>query len=234
MGGKRTKIKQVLKSIFRVRSWKLILILIPLLFLAATLLQVDHVGMIELRDAVIAADEDGDEEELARALLALQEYTMSHIVVNRVEENGVEQIVFGTGPFYLEQQYYRKAQEELERAERMLDGTDENPHGNVFVKAAAVCDALGRRYGWRYPDRPYIDCMVSELAKFPEMDEITDFQQAMIPPTALYRRDFASPVWTFSWTGLVVLTCVLLIVVILIRFVIWIILRITLLFLKKR
>jgi len=233
MGGKRAKMKQLLKSIFRVRTWKLVLILIPLLFLTATLLRIDHLGMVELRDAVLLADESGGDEELMEALRELQEYTISHIVVNMVEENGVERLVFGTGPFYLEQQYVRKAQAALLEAEEALANAGENPHGNVFAKAAAICDAQALQSGWGF-NQAYINCMQSELAKFPEMDEIKDFQQAMIPPTVLFRRNFASPVWIWSWSGLLILSCVVLIVVILIRLVIWCVLRITLFLAKKR
>lgn len=233
MGGKRAKIKQALRSIFRVRTWKLVLILIPLLFLTATLLRFDHIGMVERRDRVLAADESGDEIEMVRALGDLQSYTVSHIVVNMVEENGVERLVFGTGPFYLEQQYIRKARAALQEAERSLQNASENPQGNVFAKAAEVCDARAREFGWGF-NRAYIDCMTSELAKYPEMEEIEDFETAMIPPTALFRIDFASPVWTWSWAGGAIVLCGLIIVVIFIRFVIWIILRITLFLTKKR
>jgi len=232
MGGSRNKIKQAIKVIFRVRSWKLVLILIPLLFLTVTLLRFDHIRMVELRDAVLAADENGDDEELADALRELQEYTISHIVVNVVEENGVERLVFGTGPFYLEQQYVRKAKEALTKAEEALLDAGNNPHGNVFKKASDICDARALQYGWGF-NKAYIDCMTNELAKFPEMDEIVDFQRAMIPPTTLFRVNFASPVWTWSWSGASILACILLTVVILIRFLIWGVLRITLLIIKK-
>ena len=234
MGGKRSKIKQSLKTIFRVRTWKLILILIPLVFLAATLLRFDHLGMVERRDRVMAADESGDEEELWDALRDLQEYTARHIVVNMVaEENGGERLVFGTGPFYLEQQYVRTAKRELAKAEEALQEAHDNPYGNVFKKAADVCDELARRYGWGF-NKAYIDCMTNELAKYPGVAEIEDFRQAMIPPTVLFRRNIASPVWTWGWAGVTILACLVLSVVILIRFLIWITLRIALILTKKR
>ena len=233
MGGMRSKIKQVLKMIFRVRSWKLLLILIPLLFLTATLLRMDHLGMVERRDRVLEADKSGDEAEMLRALTELKQYTFSHIVVNIIEENGEERLVFGTGPFYLEQQYMRKAKAALAEAEKALEGVGNNPHGNVFKKAAKICDARALKYGWGF-SKPYIDCMTSELAKFPEMKEIEDFRRAMIPPTALFRINYASPVWTWSWAGTAILVCILLTVVILIRGLIWIILRITLFLTKMR
>ena len=40
---------------FKIKTWQLILVLVPLLFLDATLLRLDHIKMTELRDAVLAA-----------------------------------------------------------------------------------------------------------------------------------------------------------------------------------
>ena len=47
---------------FKIKTWQLLLILIPFLFLDATLLRMDHIRMTELRDAVLAADEAEDDE----------------------------------------------------------------------------------------------------------------------------------------------------------------------------
>lgn len=233
MGGlSKNRIKQALKSIFRIRTWKVLLVLIPLLFLTATLLRFDHLGMIDLRDKVLQLDESGTEEELTEALQKLQEYTISHIVINIITENGEEHLVFGTGPFFLENQYIKKAHEELAKAEAAIENADDNPNGNIYKLASDYCDELARRYGWGF-NQNYINCMSSELAKYPEMSEITDFAVADIPSTALYRRDFASPIWYPSWSGFTILACIILIIIIIIRFIIWIVLKIALIVLKK-
>ncbi len=233
MGGiTKNRLKEALRNIFRVRTWKLILILIPLLFIAATLLRFDHLEMVALRDQVIKADEEGSEEDILAALNQLKDFTLTHIVVNVYEENGVEKLSFGTGPFYLENQYVKKAQEELAKAEASLENAGVNPNGNVFKKAAEVCDALGIQYGWGY-SAPYINCMQEELAKYPAMDEIEDYKEAMIPSTALYRQDFASPIWYPCWSGIIILVCIILVIVKFIRFLIWFCLRIALLFAKN-
>ena len=59
---------------FRIKTWQLILVLIPLFFLDATLLRWDHVKMTELAAAVIEADKDGNEEELVNSLERLREF----------------------------------------------------------------------------------------------------------------------------------------------------------------
>ena len=51
MGGvsKKKKSKKALSKILHISSWKLILVLILLVFLGATLLRFDHITMSELR-----------------------------------------------------------------------------------------------------------------------------------------------------------------------------------------
>ena len=232
MGGiTRNGLKKVIRRIFRVRSWKLLLILIPLVFFGATLLRLNHLEMISLRDRVIEADREGDKEELRESLVELRSFVAGNIVVNFFEVNGEPQLIFGTGPFYLEYQYERDARAALAEAEQMLGG-DDNPSGNIFKKATDVCDPLAKKYGWGYR-RPYFDCIMNELAKYPAMGEIEDVRKAMIPPTGEYRINFASPVWSASWAGWAVLACLILSVVIIIRFLIWIVLRIALIVMKK-
>ncbi len=233
MGGmNKDKIKLRLKNLFRVRTWKLLLILLPLMFLTATLLRYEHIEMVRLKEAVLEADENGNDEEIAENLGALKKYTFSHVVVNVISENGMERVVFGTGPFYLENQYTRKAKDELAKAEESMGSADDNPNGNVFKKAAAVCDELGRQNGWNY-NTAYFDCIFAELEKYPVMDEIEDYQQAMLPSTSLYRHDYASPLWAPTWSGWAILLCLILGVVIFIRLLIWLTLRIGLIFVKR-
>lgn len=232
MGGiTRNDVKRTLGRVFRVRSWKLLLILAPMMFFAATLLRLDHIEMTRLREAVLVADKEGDGERLESTLVELKSFVSRHIVVNFVEKNGEMSLAFGTGQFYLEGEYERDAKRALEEAEAALED-DDNPNGNVFKKATDVCDPLAKKYGWGY-SRPYFDCIMTELAKYPAMDEIDDASTALIPPVGEYRISMASPVWYPSWAGWVVLVCLVMGVVIIIRFLIWTGLRITLIVMKK-
>ena len=211
MGGlSKDKLRQVLAKIFRLKSWKLALILILLGFVAATLLRFDHIRMTELREAVLAADSEGDDEKITQALKDLQGFTIKHIVFNAVEENGSQHIVFGTGPFYLENQYLRRAQEAVKKAQEEIDKNAKNPYGNVYQKVAAICDAQGIKYGWRYPDKEYINCWINELAAFPAAESMDAYGAANLPSTELFRYDFASPKWYPCGSGIVILICIIL------------------------
>ena len=213
----------------------LVLVLIPLLFLDATLLRMNHIRMTELRDAVIAADArvDGDdaaaEDNLRQAMERLKEFVFHDVVVNVVEENGVERVSFGTGPFYLEHSYLKAARRALAEAEAQATG-DGNPHGNVYAAAGEVCRAQALANGWDWDSPGFMNCMLSEIAKYPAAGEIQDTIIAKLPSTELYRRNYASPVWAPTVTGFMLLLTAVLVVVIIVRIVIYLVLRFALLF----
>lgn len=226
MGG----IKKVLQSI---KTWQLVLILIPLLFIGATFLRFDHLTMQELKSKVLEADANENDEEIAKRLSDLKDFTNTHIVVNVVEKNGTQYITFGTGPFYLENQYTRKATERLAEAQKRADeGGDDNPNGNIYQKAREVCEPQAQAYGWAWNSPENLNCWTTELAKYPTANTLETEFQADLPNTNLYRYDFASPIWAFTPAGIVIFICFMLIVVIFIRILFWIILNISVKFLK--
>lgn len=233
MGGKKIKsLRQALSKPFRaVRTWQFILILIPLAFFTATLLRFDHLQMVHLRAAVLEADAAGNEDEITARLTELRDFVYSHTVINIAESNGVQSIIFGTGPFYLEQSYLRAANAAIEEVRNQLVD-DSNPNGNIYAAAAAVCQPLAIQNGWSWTNQGYLDCWTNELGKYPEVEITDNTLTANVPPTGEYRRDFGSPI--FSWTpaGIAIVACFILAVIIIIRIIIWCILKLALIFLK--
>lgn len=214
---------------FKLKTWQLLLILIPLLFLDATLLRIDHIRMTELRDAVLAADEAEDDAKISETLEALKNFTFSNIVINVIDNNGEQEVIFGTGPFYLEHQYLRMANAALEKAEQELSD-DSNPNGNIYAMASSVCQPLAIQNGWGWDDANYINCMMAEINKYPASDNIEEQIIAKLPSTELFRKSYASPLWIPSFTGIMLLITLIIIVVIFIRVIIWIVIRVSLLF----
>jgi len=222
---KRGRIK-----IHKIKTWQLLIVLVPLLFVDATLLRVDHIRMTELRDAVLEADaaEESD-EAIAEKVAELKEFVFNNMVINVVDDNGAQRVTFGTGPFYLEHQYIRAANAALAAAEAQL-ADDSNPNGNVYAAAAEVCKAQAIANGWTWDNPSYINCMTSEIQKYPAADELQNRIAASLPSTELYRHNYAAPVWAPTLTGFMILITLVIIVVILIRLVGWVILRLSLLF----
>ena len=234
-----------------IRTWHLVLILIPLLFMTATFLRFDHLKMNDLKTAVLEADAAGEDEEgnlapdevqksqeeinedISKALGELKEFTESHIIVNFDEKNGSTTLSFGTGQFYLEHQYKRQAVVALEEAEALAaQVSDDNPNGNVYAMANAVCRPQAIANGWAWNSAGFINCMTGEIAKYPVTDYVTEQISASIPSTALFRYDFASPVWAPTLSGFFIIICLILMVIILVRIITWVILRVALIFLK--
>ncbi len=185
--------------------------------------------MTELRDAVLEADRNEDDEAIARSLEELKNFVFSNIVINVVDNNGGQEVTFGTGPFYLEHQYIRAANKALEEAEKTI-ANDSNPNGNVYQMASETCRPQAIANGWSWNDANYINCMVGEIQKYPAADEINDTIAASLPSTELYRKNYASPLWAPTFTGLMLLITLIIIVVIFIRGVVWVFLRLSLLF----
>lgn len=229
MGGK-FKLRLTKFKPKNLHTWQMVLILIPLLFLAATFLRFDHIRMTELRTDVIEADKQGNTEEIERALEELSDFVRNNIVINIVEENGQQKITFGTGPFYLEESYRRAANIAIENAEKNLS-TDENPNGNIYAAAMNICKPQAIANGWAWNDQRYLDCMTGEINKYPASEDLSTKITADIPSTELYRKEFSSRIWAPTFSGFTLLLCFILGVVIFIRLFIWILIRLSLLFL---
>lgn len=213
----------------KIKTWQLLVVLVPLLFVDATLLRLDHIKMTELREAVLVADENEDDEAIKQNLEELKKFVFSNMVINIVDDNGEKRISFGTGPFYLEHQYIRAANAALKEAEENL-ASDSNPNGNIYALASETCRAQAISNGWAWNNPNYINCMVSEIQKYPAADEIQDKIIASLPSTELYRHNYASPIWAPTLTGFLVLITLIIIVVIFMRLIVWVFLRLSLLF----
>ena len=185
--------------------------------------------MTELRDAVLEADKNENDEEITQSLEKLKDFVFSNIVINIVDDNGAQKVTFGTGPFYLEHQYIRAANKALEEAEKKMTA-DENPNGNIYQMASEVCRPQAIANGWNWNDPNYINCMVGEIQKYPSANEINDTIAASLPSTELYRKNYASPIWAPTLTGFMLLITLIIIVVIFIRGIVWVFLRLSLLF----
>lgn len=238
MGGvsKKKKSKKALLKIFHINTWKLVLVLILLVFLSATLLRFDHIRMTNLREAVLTADEKEDKDKILSSLNELRNFTLKHIVFNILEENGEQHIIFGTGPFYLENLYIHDAKEAIARQQAEIEKrgtTDQNPNGNIYHKVAQICDGKARTYGWPYYDKRYLSCYTTELAKYPSSESlITDFE-AILPLTESYRFDYSSPIWYPCASGIVIATTLVIALWIALRVLYWIITSIALFLLNR-
>src|SRR5690606_6204000 len=105
-GGKlvndKSAIRRQMYRLKRIKTWQLIVIFVLMLVLSATFLRLNNIGMIERRDAVIAADKTGDSFSIQNRIYDLQEYSSSRMNAS-------------TGPVYLTEQYKRDTEALVEQ-----------------------------------------------------------------------------------------------------------------------
>lgn len=206
----KKQIRTTLKKISMLKTWQLIILLILVLFIAATALRLNNVGMDQRREGVYSADEAGDEDIIHQRLLSLREYSSSHMNAN-------------TGAFVLKNQYDRDSQRALADAQNKSEES-ESPNGNIYKKAAEVCDPQFSGYS-----QAYMQCFMNELNKYPESGAVSD--SVVLPTAELYQYDFASPIWTPDIAGWTVLLAIIISVVIITKITLTVVLS---MFLKRR
>ena len=190
MADKR-RVKKSIRNLQRIKTWQLVVLLILAGFIAATFLRMNNVGMIQRREAVHAADKAGNTDQTKARLYDLQRYAAAHMNAS-------------TGPVYLQDQYDRDSKAALEAA------TDTRSGSNSYnAQAEAVCKPQFQGYS-----SAYLECFMNELSKHPTSDKITEPQ---LPSPALYKYDFASPVWSPDFAGWSVVACVAILLLIVAR-----------------
>jgi hypothetical protein len=189
------RVKKSIKDLQRIKTWQLVILLIIVGFVAATFLRLNNISMMQRRDAVINADEGGDEEDIITKLYDLQRHVVSHMNTD-----------LGRG-VYLEQSYTR----DLQDWQQNQYGNN-NPNGNIYKKAQEVCAPRYSSYS-----RAYLQCTTNELAKYPAaQNSATDTSK---PRQEAYIHSFSSPVWTPDFAGWAVLVCAVILLLIVIRIV---------------
>ncbi len=177
----RRKLKKRLKNIQAVKTWQLALLFILMAFVSASLLRLNNVGMIERRDAVMTADQSCDRAVLKNRLYDLQRYVSSHMNTD-----------LGSRGVALEGLYNCDYQDIFKKQQ-----TYQNENGNIFKRVQDIC---APRYSSN--SQAYKDCVNSELANFPQGQELLDI---VTLPTEPYYHAFVSPRWSPDMAGFAVL-----------------------------
>ena len=191
----KRRVKRSIKDLQRIKTWQLIILLILASFIAATFLRLNNIGMVERRNAVIVADERGDEGVTLQRLYDLQQHVSSHMNTD-----------LGRG-VYLESSYNRALQNW--QAEQF---GDRNPNGNIYLQAQQVCAPRFSSYS-----AAYLQCTTNELAKFPAAQDPADGTGKPRQETYIY--GYVSPIWSPDFAGWSVLVCALIALLIVARLV---------------
>lgn len=204
----RERLRTRLKRLNAIKTWQLVIVLLLTSIVAATFLRLNNLGMMERRDAVIAADEKGDSTDIEQAVNELQRYVTRHMNTDL------------GGGFYLTKSYDRAREAAMKAA-----ADTSNPNSTIYNKASKQCQSATEmaKYGG------YVACVLAKVeAVGGQSNPVSELK---LPVSDAYKINFASPVWSFDLAGIFVLLSILIILIILGRITGVIILK---LLLKRR
>lgn len=186
-------------ALLRGLSPKLLVVLLLVTgLLAAAALRSNNIRMIELRDKVFIADEEGSGVD--EALNQLREYVTTHMNTDLSSGISIKP------PIQLKHTYERLVEQEATRIRAH--------NAKVTTEAPAICEA-------RFPAgqiRPRAACVDEYIAE-------NTLQQHEVVPKELYQFDFISPRWSPDLAGLLVLVSALLASALIARLLIGVYLR---------
>jgi hypothetical protein len=197
MRANKRKIHHHLKRIAGIKTWQLLVLLLVMLFVSATLLRLNNLGMIEKREAVIQADKKLDDAAVQKALVDLQRYVSSHM--NTSLNKGV----------YRENAYNRDRDAALEAASNAS-----NPNSAAYQQASIECRSRFRG-GVESFRNDYVQCVLERVSAMGAGQDPAS--SIHLPKADLYRYDFVSPLWTPDAAGFAVLFTLLIALLLAIR-----------------
>jgi len=190
-------IRRTLRRVKALKTWQLVIILLLGLLVSATFLRLNNLGMDERRQAVIEADQKGDDAATKQALVELQHFVSSHM--NTSLEKGV----------YRVHAYERDRDAALETATNAS-----NPQSEAYKQASVECRARFQG-GVESFRNDYVQCVLERVSALSAAgDPATG---AHLPQADAYRYDYVSPAWTPDAAGLSLLFCAIVTGVIIVR-----------------
>lgn len=200
----KRKLHHALVVLRRIKTWHLLLALLLLAGLSAYLLRQNNLGMVERRNLVKQADEQNG--NIAQSLTELQRYVGLHMNTE-----------LGQGIF-LEHSYQRAYDAMIQDAANVV-----NPNSQAYQEVETNCR---QQYVANGSFSGYIACAENGLkALAPGTDPLAGVKA---PAQELFRYNFASPILSFDWAGLTVLTTLLVAALLILRMVGFITLKIIL------
>ncbi len=192
----RFSARNLLRWLKKAKTWQLILLLILIGFIAATFLRLNNIGMIERRDAVLAADKKLDKAGAKQTLVELQNYVSSHM--NSDMDKGI-----------LLSNIYQK-----DYNEAVASAADaRNPNSDLYQKASLDCRARFQGGSTSFRN-DYVTCVADVVSQLP-----ANQQSANVPRLENYHYNFASPLISPDLAGFMTLLALALTFFILLRLI---------------
>jgi hypothetical protein len=191
----KKRVKRDINKLQRIKTWHLIILLILMVFVTATFLRINNIGMVQRRTAVTDADTSGDTQSIHDRMYDLQQYVTAHMNTD-----------LGKG-VYLQASYQRDTQKAYAAA-----SSDGNSNGNIYKKAQDVCRPKFTKYS-----NAYLQCTLAELEKYPAGSDL--ISSVNLPQPYEYLYSFVSPLWSPDFAGWSVIICIAILTMIVIRLI---------------
>lgn len=192
----RRRVHHFLVVIKRIKSWQLILLLVALGLCAAFFLRQNNLRMVELRNAVLAADED-ENGDVQTALVQLQNYVGNHMNTS-----------LGDG-IYLQQTYQRAYAAVIQSAANATD-----PNAALYEQVELECREVYTRTS-SFP--AYTQCAHDKLSTL--LPGENALEKLNLPSTDLYHYNFYSPAISFDLAGIFVILTGVIAILLLVRII---------------
>lgn len=170
-------VKRSLHRLDQIKTWQLVVLFVLMAFVSATFLRLNNIGMIERREAVIAADKAGDDYVTQNRLADLQAYALRHMNAS-------------TGDVYLVEKYNR----DVEAASMALQQGSNDDGPTIYTQADEYCRSIVSGYS-----QTYVQCVYERINQGPGVQDPT--AGIKLPNQALYRHNFVSQAWTPDFAG---------------------------------
>lgn len=181
--------KGLLGIILRLNIWQLVIIFVLLAVLSGTLLRLNNVTMIQLREAVIDADVAGDSETIRTRLADLQSFVSGHM--NTDLNGGV-----------LLTETMKRDQESVVNVSSV----------NIYKQADEKCKS-NKVYA------AYFACMTNYLNGVPEGQAVSNSLFSASKVQLIYTHNYASPLWSPDFAGWSLVICALVLVILISRLI---------------
>lgn len=195
-------VKRSLYRLEQIKTWQLIVLLVLMMFVSATFLRMNNIGMLQRREAVIAADKAGDDHAIQNRLVDLQAYALKHMNAS-------------TGDVYLVEKYNRDVEKAAEAARSRDTGGS-----TIYRQADEYCRSILSGYS-----QNYVQCVYERIDQSPG---VADPVEVRLPDAALYKHNFASQGWVPDFAGWSVVITIIIGLLIVIRAITYAFLRLML------
>lgn len=167
------------KAVKSIKTWQLVVLLLFGTIASTLLLRVNNLNMMDLRKAVVDADQKGDQKILQDSVNELGRYVAGHMNTD-------------LGEFYLTGSYERARELAMQEAQGEAD-----PNSHLYQQASVQCQT--ERFSVA---GGYVQCVLNKVSELGGPSALES--ELKLPRYEVYKLSFASPFWSPDLAGFAV------------------------------